>query len=187
MNRYIKNYKKVKEMTLDKSGGKFCLTGAELQKGMTLEEKQYSLCPQYIRLDNLYGSRANVSPAFTMEPDVQNGDNENEWLGTNDYSDIEEYAVAYDAQLETTNVFSSSDLRPFANNDTMTVDQAGESMSSTAINTSTVSRVSSTPSTVSARRANQPTINPVLAALTAASAAEAAELGEVRLVKSQVW
>lgn len=61
------NYKRVKSMVLDKTGGKFCITEEELLKGITLAQKLRSLCPHFIRWDYLYGQKSNVTPAFTMQ------------------------------------------------------------------------------------------------------------------------
>ena len=63
----LRRYKEVKSIISDVTGAKFCLTEAEVKRGLTLEMKRDSLCPSFSRWDNLFGGRMNLNPVGVLE------------------------------------------------------------------------------------------------------------------------
>jgi hypothetical protein len=69
----LKQFKETKRNYLNPNGKKYGLGEDDFKKGIrTIDEKLESECPQFNRLDKLFGSRNNVLPTFTFEPTVPN-------------------------------------------------------------------------------------------------------------------
>lgn len=65
---FILQFKKVFRAYKDVSGPKFTLTAADLKKGIrTIASKLESECPDYFRMEALFGNRENFMPSFLVE------------------------------------------------------------------------------------------------------------------------
>ncbi|CAM6114749.1 unnamed protein product [Calypogeia fissa] len=83
-NRYVKKYKEARELQNQSGGG---LNEAEVDAGITLEDKLNQICPHFERMHALYGGRANVAPPVISNHGV--GDDDEYLLNVNSDSDDE--------------------------------------------------------------------------------------------------
>ena len=65
---WLKKYTVTRRKLDDNSGPKYCLSDADIKKGLTTIEAKLNFdCPMFFRLDALFGGRQNVLPAFVMQ------------------------------------------------------------------------------------------------------------------------
>jgi len=91
--KYFSKYKTTKAKFTDNTGTKYCLTAKDRKKGInTINQKLDNDCPNFMRMDLLFGHRQNINPHSLMEPgvpndvDVDNTDDDNNMDEVDSYS-----------------------------------------------------------------------------------------------------
>lgn len=62
---YMRRFKKTLKASENETG--LGLTKRELELGISIPEKLDRMCPQFQRMKALFGGRANITPALTLE------------------------------------------------------------------------------------------------------------------------
>ena len=97
----MKLYKKVRKAYDSKCGGKYNVGEADRKIGiLTIEQKLERECPGYSRMDQLYGSRQNVNPHYTVDGDVSNDDDDDDDDADDDNDDHGDDNDDHDDQLD---------------------------------------------------------------------------------------
>ncbi|KAI9324768.1 hypothetical protein BDR26DRAFT_245225 [Obelidium mucronatum] len=93
-NAWITRYKKARS-DADQTG--FGVTETDVNRGIeTIEEKLEHMCPQYSRLDKLYGERVNINPVAVAECGVGESDDDDNQSVENDKDDDSDSAGSQD-------------------------------------------------------------------------------------------
>jgi hypothetical protein len=69
---YIKRFRSTKRAQLNPGGAKYNIGEEDKKKGIfSIEAKLNADCPNFARMDVLFGSRQNITPAFTLTPGMR--------------------------------------------------------------------------------------------------------------------